>query len=454
MNLLYYIPLFKFFNSTNNKTTIIKFSLFLVLSILSLVNIFFSVLTLVLFAIFTLCEFDYRSSIWFLLFILPHPFSPINFVIVASTYFAIIMSARFVVDIIKHRIDFKNKITSSILILFGVAIVLILTPIAPTYYFMGILLSISFFVSITILLINYEKLDIKRLFIMFSMFVAIICIVYNFFALLNIVPTRVFYIDELERFNIFIRDPNFTAGVLICAIACLLVLFKNNDINKKLFYPLYTVITTFAFHTISKAFLICFVPLFLYVLIDLSIKYFKTKTFDTLIDLVGFLSATIIAVLLSYQYLFTLFNRFHEIAEPTTIDDKASVLTTGRTALWEMYIVEIFSSASIALFGHGSYSAKLDSDPHNTLLGLAYDFGIILCLIILAIYVLAYIKNYTKFNLFSIFSGLCVFVMYMSITALINFQFYAFLILFALIAYNKPKQNCDTQSTTNTLNDI
>lgn len=433
----------KFFRSTDIKQTLIKMIIFFVFVGSSFLLYLGDVSSLILFLLsimFTLLEFSYSSVLWFLTFILIHPYVSYEYVNYAMIFFGVFFLVKFIIDIIRKKTDVKSWQTITLMVFFGAVLILLLLPIAPYYNIEMVFQDVMFFLILSILVINFRKINLKRIFLVFSIFIALVSITYNFFTYFDWCYEILFPQGDIFRFNLFIFDPNYTGGALLCALASILVLYKCQDINKSLFYVLFSVISICIFNTVSKAAFIVYVLLALYVFIDLLVKAIKQKTKKQTAEILIFSGVLLFSMLISYKAVYALLSRFLQVSQSPS-DDNLSVLTTGRSDLWIMYLKEIFSSPLIALFGHGSFAPLLGADTHNALLSLLYYYGIVPVLILLAIYVVGIIKNRTKLIPFAIFASVCIFIMYMSLSILTNTCFYVFFFIFALFVYNKSNDS-------------
>ena len=164
-----------------------------------------------------------------------------------------------------------------------------------------------------------------------------------------------------------------------------MTLFLTKKLDFKKWMWLLPLVTLIGLLTFSKSFmLITAVTYFIFVVLAF-IKSNNKKTYLVWL-IIGVVVVGILAIVFK-EYFEKMMIRFFN-------GDKSSAnlntITTGRLAIWELYIDKCFNSPLHALFGYGiTVDSACKYTPHNLYLSMLYRFGIvgILCIIALFVYV-------------------------------------------------------------------
>jgi hypothetical protein len=123
--------------------------------------------------------------------------------------------------------------------------------------------------------------------------------------------------------------------------------------------------------TLSKCFLIVCAFMLVYLFIMLIYKH-RLKSIYFILPAIALISVIALSL---HTTINSIIYRFYSILDKTLT---LSVITTGRSDLWTIYINNITSSVPNMLFGVGLFSERLVKiGPHNLLLHLLYRMGFI-----------------------------------------------------------------------------
>lgn len=257
------------------------------------------------------------------------------------------------------------------------------------------------------------------------------------------------------RFSALFPNTNAFALLLLFVLGALFVLYLNKQV-KYLFYPVYVLILSFSFATVSKTvFVILLIGIPLFIIFQLvKLKDGKSR----LKFLVAIIIATIVAIcmqlidfeLITQRILAPLkdmadkSNKPCESVEEIGGEQLLNELTTGRLDLWINSIREIVNDFRGFLFGHqlgseysiGGYGSNTLSSPHNSYLQCIYHIGSIgFILILLSIFSDFRKKSLINFNKNAIVF-VTIFVLLMGV--LDNFSYMAFIFISLLVISLKP----------------
>lgn len=187
--------------------------------------------------------------------------------------------------------------------------------------------------------------------------------------------------------------------------------------------------------TLSKAFLVVFVGIVCYVLILLIIK-FKKKSLRVILPV---LAGIAILCFIFNDFVIDMLERFLAYNKNNSLINQ---ITTGRSAIWQLYVNDIRSSVLKMLFGVGLFTADLiDIGSHNTYLFVVHRFGFI-GVILLCLLAYSYLKSKeTKFDIsFKKLLPLFVFLVLGLEETILTDRFFVFL-MFAIIVLLDEKES-------------
>lgn len=179
------------------------------------------------------------------------------------------------------------------------------------------------------------------------------------------------YNNDFSRLKLLTSNENSLA--IYCSLSLSIyvstILGTRKDLIKNIL--LGTTAICVGLFTLSKCFLIIATFIIFYLIFMLILKY-KKQSLKIILPLLAVLA---IASLIMFSRISTIFERFF-----ISLDSKLdlSVITTGRSDLWTMYINEITSSIPKMLFGVGFFNERLIYyGPHNLLIHLLYRMGFV-----------------------------------------------------------------------------
>ena len=195
---------------------------------------------------------------------------------------------------------------------------------------------------------------------------------------LTIFPTISRYIDVnvnmgFTRLSGYNGDPNFYSAHITTALSGILVLLLNNPKRKTLFVlvPLAFLLLYCGLLSVSKSFLLISVCMLILWVLTLLLQKGKVSVKVTIILTLVVAALFLLSSTVFSDLLNVLFSRFSHNAN-------LSELTTGRTEVWERYILALFNDGKLMLFGQGYSDVILGEKPaHNTLLEVVFQLGII-----------------------------------------------------------------------------
>lgn len=433
----------RFINSTELTPTLIKLCVFTLAVICSFFSATASLVTLLVFCLYISIERSYSSVLWLILLVTAQPYTPYIVIEFAMIIFCVFTLIKFLIDGFNKKVTLNNWQAITLLIILAVSLIFLFLPFTPTRDIRGIIQNACFFIIFTILVINFEKINLKSLLTAFAIFVAVICLTFNLFQVFNLVDGVKIPIGEIFRFSLFIKDPNYTGGALLCALASIIILYRTKNLNRFAYFVLLFTISVCIFNTISKAAFIVYVLITGFVFIELLVISIKQKNKSCVYELLIFACIVVLSMAVSFKPILELLKRYISVKEPST-EGTMSTLTTGRTDIWITYLNEIFSSFSIALFGKGSFAPILRFDTHNIVLSVLYQFGTIGSLLLAGIYVIGLLKLKKNLTPARAYLSFTILLMYMSLSALLNTLFYVFFLVFALAVFPPtPAPNVD-----------
>ncbi len=182
------------------------------------------------------------------------------------------------------------------------------------------------------------------------------------------------------RFGAFFNNENTLSVFCTCCAACFiaLILLDRISFKKNWFYPL--IATAIGTWSMSKAFTILNIVLYLTWII---IGFIKSRNkLRALIIIVAFLLSLSAACLIFHEKAKAIFSRFTS----GSMADFWSNFTTGRVEIWREYVKTWLSSPRSILFGWGFTSPQIPSlrYEHSVYIAFLYQYGIIGSLILIA----------------------------------------------------------------------
>ena len=170
--------------------------------------------------------------------------------------------------------------------------------------------------------------------------------------------------SSLTRFQGLFRDPNYYMSLVIMSIVLLTLLKFQKHISKRRFLLGMGCMFVFGALTYSKTFLLL---LCLYWI--LCVIYLLRG--NRWLLAIAFAAGTASLAILLANTLFA--TTLYRITSASSVSE----LTTGRTALFEIYWREVLSSPGIMLLGKGMSAQLLEKGTHNLFLEIQYYIGLI-----------------------------------------------------------------------------
>lgn len=440
--------------STDFNSMLIKLSIFFVLMVLTLLNFYITLAAFLWISCLIIIERSYNSLIWVILYFMCHPYAPALFMFPLILIFLLILIIKFIEDIIKKRTEVHSFNNILILIIGFCIAMLCMVPLTPYYdFFRSCRESVAIMV-LTILFINHDKLDIKMLMKITAIFIASYCIVHNIIGTLGLCYYRQILYGNVNRYSLFLDDPNYTAGLVLIALICTCVLHKNKNIKNWLFYSLFICLGVCLMNTISKAGFIVYALLIIVSLLDKIITTVKNNSRETRRELIYYILSLIAVCLLAGNATIAIVSRMFRF-KAVAPENQMSELTTGRESLILIYLKGVFDTPYEAIFGHGfaapllAYAPGDYRDTHCIVTSLAYRYGLLVSVLMVVMYVVTLLKNKEKIHWFNICMSGLVLLMYMSLSANVFSQLYVFVFVFilALGLNQKQAKEIDLQQT-------
>ena len=460
MNLLLENPVIKFFRSTELKAMFIKLALFILCITLSAIDGSFSFLLIILFSVFVICECSFNSIVWVMLAISLQPFIMIKSFMLLAFIFLLVLLAKTIYSACNKKIKFSDWRVIILLATYVVCVVGLFLPIAQYqkfYYTICTLITLSILV---LAIINFTELNLKNIYLIFSTAVAALCVIFNFIQfcgfdmfnnfLLNgeSAFNPVFMMGDLERFYLFLADPNYTGGVILLALISLSLLFKDKELKNCIFeYSLFFILSVSLFFTLSKAAFIGYGLLILYILITGLFRTIKVRKKCETINYLVIIGVIFASMLISYQAISAVISRLISFESTATGFESVDNFTTGRLTLWVSYLKKIFASVHVFFFGYGNAAPMLDADTHNIVLSILYHHGFVAILLLAVVYIIGCVYNKKTFSLRNIYAPIIAVIFYLSLSGRLFTLFYVFFFIFTFFHDpNKAKQEKDIQN--------
>lgn len=236
-------------------------------------------------------------------------------------------------------------------------------------------------------------------------------------------------IDPLSgraRFSGLMTDPNYYTVALFISIFSLLLLYYKEIINR-LFWPVFIVLSSFGLLTISKSFILIYIPLLLLLFVILFRKKKKTQLFFYFVSI-------IILIILSFRGIIESVSLFYS----RLFLNEGTTFLTGRDLIWKDYLLFFNENPGVIIFGNNpKYGLVNDKSIHNFFIELIYHLGLIgssLFITSIIVIFVGYKKNNIKRKLLNYIPLLVMLVLFFFLSMLFNYllSFYLMLIHSAL----------------------
>lgn len=248
---------------------------------------------------------------------------------------------------------------------------------------------------IYLLIVNTKNFNFKTL----LAYAVLGVILSSFLSLFSSLTTRMPEIlGQYSNYNVLkfqglFTNPNSYA-VFVSILLPLVVYFCLQKNGILWFAPL-IVISSFAYMTLSRNYLICLFVVILYYFISLCFRKNKRMMISFIFVLITFLMVSVCELNNTRVYL----ARFElipiEKIEPTLNpedvvvkpDEKpeywedGTALDPGRVGIWKRYIKDFLSSPENIIFGRGISADVLGLPAHNTFIQFLWQFGLLGCII-------------------------------------------------------------------------
>lgn len=339
-----------------------------------------------------------------------------------------IMVVRYIVDVAKKREKlflFPFIMTIVIIVIFSC----IHYAVTVEGFYQGAIL-IACLMSLYLIFVYHKKINISECFrcLIIGMLVA---------AVLSVIAFRIpgygfFPFTPDGRWQLFTLNVNHVSMLCLFTITYYIqqIAYKKNFMLRNLLCII--IPTIIGMLTLSKAFLIVWVLLMIYLFVCLIVR-FKKKSFIVIVPLI-ILMAIIGAIF--HDKVFVVLNRFINITIGDSFLDR---ILTGRLTVWREFLDVIISSVWTLLFGVGLFTQNpAEFHTHNSYLFLLHRFGFI-GIILLIVLVYSYARSSEgKFKL-TLKNSLMLFVfLLLSCEELLITERFMFFMFFSLlvIAHN------------------
>lgn len=452
----YFFKVFDFLHSRDNR--LIKLCIIFGLVFLAELNNNLAGCVLCAAALFIVCEWAPSSMVWACvigIFWASVGNSVVNWVVYIA---CIVMALRFILDCMAKKVNFKDWKTRTIAILYVALIVLLLLPLSTEYRFASQFSRVPFFTLITFMVYYAKEINIKEFLLVVVVSVVGGCLVLSLANTCQ--PWKTYFQIEyskgwVNRFDVFLEDPNLTGSVLLTALVSTFILYRRGKMSPILYYLCVGVLGFFILRTISKANMLMFGVFALYVLIENIVRGIKTKDKKYLIELGVYFALVLIVCAIEWKYVDAFIGRFYRNTTgwwSTTGNGAIDEITTGRFWLWELYLKETFSSIRILLFGSGIASAHINgSASHSMPITYLYKCGILVCGLLIAIIFVGCIPHFKKCKVYNFVPALILFGIMCSLGSTLSRYFYVFAIPFLSVVWNgveaeQTEEQIDIQS--------
>lgn len=345
------------------------------------INVIFSICLLVLF--FIICvKYEYEIVLLILVFFVNFGALKLNFKLVEfslSTCFNTIFVLVFAFKIVLKR----NKLFSArewTLLSLGLLSILyffINFNIKNVNYASGYFLLILHFI---VFIISDKKPSTKNIMLSLCFGVIISSLLAVFMGLIINGNLKSVLFENYRFIGLCGENPNALQIHCSFALALLILAYLKEGINKHTFYGLFLLISCCGFATMSKAFLIVFVILFIVLVLFKLCNYYNYGDRESFHEVIAIFVCTLFCCILFEDLIVKLIMRFFD----TNDGDFLNSLLTGRLSLWEKYLKAWSLNLQTIFFGCGVTSNyPISMGPHNNYIDILYKFGILGTVLIL-----------------------------------------------------------------------
>lgn len=372
-----------------------------------------------------------------------------------QVYFFNILKCILIFSLLIRHIYFavknKSKCNVKILVAFSVYLIYLILPMHEV--------SIQTFIMIgtelCLIYILFQKqlgIDAKKVIELFALGIICSCLfayLYPYSSRLQEVLEEYITADGVSRFA-GLWHYGILAMVIIVSMSALCILKFFGKINNIKFVIYCIILTYFGLKTMSRGFLI---SLFLLSLVFIIVYAIKNKR-QGVKFLIAYLGLFIIALIVFRKYVIELLGRISDGLSSDLIEMSDELkkqifagevhYDPGRIGLWKLYILDIFSSAFVTLFGRGisrPYIGQMHA--HNEFLNFLWANGIFGCIIYLVTLLL--FIDYKNLNLKSIKSKLYLLTLIIPIGAILFIEIHPMgkllyvILLLAMMVEDKDK---------------
>jgi len=353
-----------------------------------------------------------------------------------------LLSIEYVVKLIKR----ERKLDWKILIPFIILSIYFIMP----YGSYSLMTALRMESTLIICYLAFEfraELDLKQL--LFSLMIGLI-ISFGFYPFRYLSDRlnsflSVAMVGDMFRFSGLTTDPNYFSVEIILVLSLLTQLYFNNTI-RIIYFPLFLVFSVAGFLTFSKSFFIVYVLLAIFILFNYFIKHRKIK--KSIYRVVTVLFLILLLGFLLKDYLIIILKRFTEDINIT--DEKSNLfnsITTGRSELWKLYILECVSSLLSIIFGFGNAAPGVITNygyqpVHNLYIETLYHYGIVGVSLIITVIVFCSIKTSVLKNIsiYNVLPTMSILIMLFSLNGLISYRPYLLIIILAVSLSYRTEQ--------------
>ncbi len=340
----------------------------------------FSVILLLVWLVLLLLQ-NFNNNLLIIIWLLPFRLIGAQFELLDTGIFSIFIAVFVGVYFLKHLINVKNnKETLK-------AIPLILCALCTLYSIRSYPI---FFALIYVFYVNSQNINLKQ--ISFNFIYSVISC-----SVLSLLYFAVFKQSIMlgKRFEALCLNPNILHIYTTIALSILIFLFSKKQCSNKLFFPLFTALSIIGVLTQSKAFIVCYVLLLIY----LTIVILRNSKLIGFTFIGVFLFCLGLGLLLFTDSITSVFHRFFNAVGSSSIDK----IFTGRISVWQSYLKVWLASPITTIFGCRVSYENLTSiaiHPHNDYIYFLYRFGIVGTLLVIATLVsfVIYSKNKKNFK--------------------------------------------------------
>lgn len=177
-----------------------------------------------------------------------------------------------------------------------------------------------------------------------------------------LVEMRVYEVSGLVyRFTGLVGDPNHYSSISILVSIGLICQLFNGKLARK-WLIVVGVLIVFGLNTVSKSYFLMLGVVAVFVLL-MCVK--KKKIGWLAASIILFSTVLIMAVVGSIDVINSMLQRLTNTTD----------ITTGRTAIWGMYLRALFSDPVHLLFGYGIAAEPFEKVAHNTFIDLLFYYG-------------------------------------------------------------------------------